>query len=383
MFLGIIADKSPMIFRILSLALGIGLLYLGLQVAWNSRTSKENASIEEDSSKRSRIRKSNPPERFPASLRREISDSSSAEGSTINRSANFETSPLEDNFESAPNEKMSSSPGTIAGNSSPVAPRIPEAVESKDAPKRSEKNSDSSPAGPPSQTFAYQPPAQLTSSGSDSDSNDLTNPDLPPSSGGGFVEDSPVPELSTLTAKTFWQTTELPGTHAFTSPDFGSLGHFAGVMNFRSNNVTSSGLDMSCDELVDGDHSAMVPLPGYLMSDTDVSGEAPNSRASFPLFTGDFDYGPNYVVSYVRNESVVPFAYRCETRMMVLQDFPFFDPNPMVRIPTDGTNPDFVGGFTHLGFFETSTEMNRGPAGSSSSLSGTQELETGILPVFH
>ncbi len=367
-----------MILRICFLASLIGFIFLGVKLSLNP--SRDVSSIEEDT------------EYTPKKFKR------NGKLKDVNRTPASSASSGSENRRIQPNERsISYTPAGDEASPDPVetspgsAGAVSETLPSERAPKSRVADSGSrTKSGPspeakktnPSNTMSFfgQPVSRSSSGGStDNDGNDDDEDEIGGGSGGSNsgTTDDPVPQLVTKTPKMFWQTTELPGVHAFSSTDFGRASHWAGFINFRSTDVTASGMNMSCEDMAEGDHSAMVPLPAILMAPTDVSAVASGTDLEIELLPGDLDYGPNFVNTFLSNEVSVPFAYRCETRRMVLEDFPYFDSAPMVKAG------DLTGGLTHLGFFEESSDVFRGPAGSSGETAGTQTLETGLLPVFH
>ncbi len=87
-------------------------------------------------------------------------------------------------------------------------------------------------------------------------------------------------------------------------------------------------------------------------------------------------YGPNFIASYVKNaEYNTPYS-TCSTNKVVLEDFSYFQELPSHQ------SSDFAGGFTHIGFFEPTASVYRGPAGFSSGEISSQELKVGLFGIF-
>lgn len=186
-----------------------------------------------------------------------------------------------------------------------------------------------------------------------------------------------LPDIQAAHTKKFFQTTELQGLMSVTSSDFSDADYSMGVVNTKTFDPGPAG--WLCHEIVE-DPSTTRLIP---MADTNVSGFSVSSQVDVYFKTTNLEYGNNFVTSYLRNNSFTEPVYSCSTTNIVLEDFPYFDSNPHQGYTGTNDVREFSGGFTHLGFFEPEPTVYRGPAGSDSETSSSQELETGIFGIFY
>lgn len=188
-----------------------------------------------------------------------------------------------------------------------------------------------------------------------------------------YTVNSSLPNLTVGAAKTHYQTTELEGTSFMTSTDFGKPNYFIGQMNFKSNNPGAT----DCQELVEGDYSGFSPMPSTMLSIFDVSVITASSQVQIPFKADKVDYGLNYFVSYVKNNSYVSPLYSCATNSITLEDFDYFE------IGDAQSSAGFEGQFTSYGFFEADADVYRGPAGVASEDQSGTVLESGLMSIFY
>lgn len=185
--------------------------------------------------------------------------------------------------------------------------------------------------------------------------------------------------------KKFYQTTELMGLMSITSDDFQKNGYSVGVINMKSHDPGTDGLNLTCQQIIEDDHSSLTPdVPAFLLPDTDISGMASSSQLDVDLDTSNLIYGENYLTSYMKNVVYSSSVYSCVTSKITLRDFEYFQYTPTNYIAGSLAIGEFAGGFTHLGFFEPVTEIiHRGPAGVGTHEVDTQELRFGLFSVFY
>ncbi len=184
-----------------------------------------------------------------------------------------------------------------------------------------------------------------------------------------------LPDLQVSHQTIQYQTTELGGTMTFTSNDFGSTNLTSiGVLNLMAQDPAG----LSCTEIVENAQNLTLMS---VMNETDATTYASLQTIDLTLTTDELTYGDNFLTAWVKNGNFDEPDYACTTNKVVLQDFPYFESS----VIDYSANDQFVGGFTHVGFFENSS-LYRGPAGSagvSEQDTDSQQLKTGILSTFY
>lgn len=191
-----------------------------------------------------------------------------------------------------------------------------------------------------------------------------------------------LPHLQVAKVKEQFQTTELSGVMSLASDNFGESFFSMGMINLKEHDPGVMGLNWSCDDIINDYPSLISPSPLILMSETDIMTYDPSTQIDVFLDASKLAYGNNFITTYVKNGEYLTPYYTCSTDKIILQDFAYFH-----ALPTHGdagTNSlrEFSGGFTHIGFFEPSSTVYRGPAGFSSEEIATQELEVGLFSIF-
>jgi hypothetical protein len=186
-----------------------------------------------------------------------------------------------------------------------------------------------------------------------------------------------LPNLTVGMNKIFYQTTELEGTSFMASTDFGKPNYLIGQMNFKKNDPGPGNLNLDCQEVVENDHLALSPMPSTMLTLYDVSAISNASQVVIPFREDRIDYGINYLVSFVKNNSYVAPLYSCATNTITLEDFDYFEADDAQ------TAAGFEGQFASYGFFEEDAQVFRGPAGQSSEDNGGTLLESGLISIFY
>lgn len=191
------------------------------------------------------------------------------------------------------------------------------------------------------------------------------------------------PHLVTGGHRSYYQTTELAGETFLTSNDFGKPEHYAGQINFKSNDPTALGLNYSCEEIAESDHLTLSPLPSSTLNLFNISALLPSHEIKIPFREDKLDYGINYLSSYLKNNSYVVPIYSCSTTKVTLEDFNYFETSMTQASAGDNNVREFEGQFTSFGFFEEDTVVFRGPAGESTNEKSGTSLESGFLSIFY
>lgn len=198
-----------------------------------------------------------------------------------------------------------------------------------------------------------------------------------------YTVNSTFPNLNVGNPKTFFQTTELSGESFVTSTDFGKANHFAGQINFKSQDPTATGLNYSCQEIAENDHLTLLPIPSTTLSLFNVSALLPSNEIKIPFREDKIDYGINFLSSFIKNNSYVVPLYSCSTSQIVLEDFAYFESTMAQASTGDNNVREFEGQFSTFGFFEEDAQVFRGPAGESTNEKSGTYLESGLLSVFY
>lgn len=193
-----------------------------------------------------------------------------------------------------------------------------------------------------------------------------------------YTFNAAAPNLQVHHGKIVYQTTELEGSLSLSSDDFGSHSVSGGVLNFKENDPVVSGYPTCADQV-----ETATPLsPIAVMPETPLSHL--NPALQLDVFFGNLElvYGDNFITSFLLN-SAYGNQYSCSTTKIVLEDFPYFDPIPMVATGAGGVH-EFSGGFTSMGVFQApAPSLSRAPAGASVENKGGQELRSGLFGIFY
>ena len=191
------------------------------------------------------------------------------------------------------------------------------------------------------------------------------------------------PNLVVGSPKTFYQTTELTGETFITSTDFGKNNFYAGQINFKATDPTATGLNYSCKEIAENDHLNLSPIPSTTLTLFDISGLLPINEIIIPFRGDQFDYGINFLSSYIKNDSYVIPTYSCSTVQIFLEDFNYFESSIAQSSSGNNSAREFEGQFMSYGFFEEDALVFRSPAGESTNEKNGTILESGLISIFY
>ncbi|HXH31876.1 MAG TPA: hypothetical protein VNJ01_13790 [Bacteriovoracaceae bacterium] len=192
-----------------------------------------------------------------------------------------------------------------------------------------------------------------------------------------------LPNLQMAQTKIYYQTTELEGKIIISSNDFGKNSYSMGVVNLKSHDPGTTGLNLDCAAIVEEHATLTAPVPMMAMPDTDVSGFSITSQIDVFFDLNNLFYGNNYLTSYMKNGQFNEAPYSCSTLLVTLKDFDYFQITPTHGDVGSNVVREFSGGFTHMGFFEAENDVYRGPAGSSAENVSDQELRVGMFGMFY
>lgn len=193
-----------------------------------------------------------------------------------------------------------------------------------------------------------------------------------------------LPDILTKTQK-YFQTTELNAKLSLDSDDIGKDHHAFGLINTFGHEPALSGLN-SCEQIISQYGTLGVPPVPYSyesIAETPIPVSSTPSQIDMFLGTSKLQYGTNWLTTYIKNTTFDETFYACVSDEVILEDFPYFQADVAFAGPGNNTVREFAGGFTSLGFFEPEPTVFRGPAGESSSVTSTQELQTGIFSIFY
>lgn len=198
-----------------------------------------------------------------------------------------------------------------------------------------------------------------------------------------YVVDSTFPNITVGNPKTYFQTTELTGETFLTSNDFGKTNHFAGQINFKTNDPTTSGLDYSCQEIAENNHLSLIPQPSTTLALLDISSLIPTNEIKIPFREDKLDYGVNFLSSFIKNNSYIVPLYSCATTQITLEDFNYFESSVAQASTGDNNVREFEGQFMSFSSIDEETQIARGPASESTRQENETHLKTGLLNVFY
>ncbi|HXH29770.1 MAG TPA: hypothetical protein VNJ01_03050 [Bacteriovoracaceae bacterium] len=196
-----------------------------------------------------------------------------------------------------------------------------------------------------------------------------------------YTFDPALPSVQTLFPKSVYQTTQLNGSLKVSSANFGTAAVSTGVINLKSHNPGVTGLNMSCEDIVEGYQTLPVPFPSEILAATDVSAFTTAQQLAVFLTLPKLFYGDNFITSYVQ-DTTYGVSYSCTTSNVILEDFPYFHADATHGVEAVNGIREFSGGFHSMGFFEA-TNVSRGPAGSAVEEKVGQELRSGLFGVFY
>ena len=191
------------------------------------------------------------------------------------------------------------------------------------------------------------------------------------------------PDLQVSFAQTFYQTTQLEGSHFVRSKNFSALNFTAGQINLKSHDPGPSGLNMDCEDLVQNYAGLPAPVPEEMFAPMDLADIQYGNEIKVPLAASKLSYGDNFLTSFIVNNNPSGAFYSCSTNKVVLQEFEFFAAE--VSFAQVGTNEgtEYAGSFMSYSFFEEEAQVHRTPAGEAQSEQGDQELRVGSFGIFY
>ena len=183
--------------------------------------------------------------------------------------------------------------------------------------------------------------------------------------------------------KTHYQTTQLSGIHDVNSSNFGETNFWLGQINLKSHDPGTSGLNLTCEQIVQNYSTLTSPAPLEMFTPMDMALIAPASTVEVPLSSSQLAYGDNFITSYILNDNYASPLYSCSTNKIILNDFDFFAVESCHGDPGTDEVREFSGSFTPYGFFEQASVLPRAPAGSAIEEQNTQELRVGSFAIFY
>lgn len=198
---------------------------------------------------------------------------------------------------------------------------------------------------------------------------------------------SGAPNLQASHPKTFYQTTELTGLSYLTSNDFGKTNYGMGQVNFKTYDpaadVAANGCENTLDAYIFNPPVTPTPAPSIILSLLDLATVNPGSQIEIPLRPDHLDYGVNFVMSYLVDNTEATPNYVCSTQAITLEDFEFFTSEDSHGVAGTNQVREFSAGFSPYGFFEEEDSLYRGPAGVSGEDQSGQRLEAGLFEIFY
>lgn len=184
----------------------------------------------------------------------------------------------------------------------------------------------------------------------------------------------------TLTnARTWYQTTELlDGSYQLETDRFGTANNFVGALNLFTNDPGPAGLATTCADL-QNDYLTYTPAPVEVLAPTDASAIVFGSTLDIFLRPIDLDYGENFIVTYVDDQTPGLESFSCSTTKLTLRDFPYF--TSQVSHGELGTNQGriFEASFESYGHFETAGTVLTQSSGAATSSTGQRFLSSGLF----
>jgi hypothetical protein len=191
-----------------------------------------------------------------------------------------------------------------------------------------------------------------------------------------------VPHLVVEHAKRYWQTGQLSAAMSFVSNNFGSPNLEAGILNLMTHDPTPSGLNMTCEQIVEDYTTLTTPAPLVVLPGMNVKALNPSVQLDAWLSATQLSYGINHVTTYIKNNNYGSESFACSTTKLVVEDFEFFTPEAPAMVDAASLDGALIGGFSTYGHFEEDAVLNRTPAGSMINNRQDQELRTGLIGIF-
>lgn len=186
-----------------------------------------------------------------------------------------------------------------------------------------------------------------------------------------------IPDLYVEMNSRWMQTTEVPLRSQISSYNFSQPNFHLGQINYRTHNISETGDQLSCEEIVSKMSDYTLPGPTQIFAMNDISHLFNNQHLEVPLAPSSLSYGPNYLATYLINYNHAIPSYACSTSIITLSDFEYFENSSISH------TGDLIGGFTHYGFYENSFTLPRTPAGESSHTEIDKKMENGLISIFY
>jgi hypothetical protein len=192
-----------------------------------------------------------------------------------------------------------------------------------------------------------------------------------------------VPHLVVDHARRYWQTGQLSAAMSFVSNNFGGPNLEAGILNLITHDPTPSGLNMTCEQIVENYTTLTTPAPLVVLPGMSVDALNPSVQLDAWLTSTQLSYGDNNVTTYLKNNNYGSESFACSTTKLVVEDFEYFTAEAPAMVDAATLDGSLIGGFSTYGHFEEDAVLNRTPAGLMINNRQDQELRTGIVGVFY
>lgn len=186
-----------------------------------------------------------------------------------------------------------------------------------------------------------------------------------------------IPDLYVEINSKWMQTTEVPIRSQISSYHFSQANFHLGQINYRTHNISETGDQLSCEEIVSSISDYTLPGPTQIFAMNDLSHLFSNQHLEIPLSPSSFSYGVNYLATYLINYNHSTPSYACSTSIITLSDFEYFENSSLSH------SGGLIGGFTHYGFYESNFTLPRSPAGESSHTEIDKKIENGLISIFY
>lgn len=195
-----------------------------------------------------------------------------------------------------------------------------------------------------------------------------------------FQFDPNVPDIMVVQEKNYVQTTQLDAPLKLRSSDFGSNHHSVGIINLKTHDPSPSGLNLSCQDIVEDHATLSSPSTLNIFPETSVVAYSPSTELNMSLAESSLIYGKNNLTSYLKSTLYAVPKYTCSQTELTLEDFYYSQTLPIDVLAAADTSI-LMGGFDYLAPIDSTPSVYRGPA-SDVDPSSTQEIRTGLWSIF-
>lgn len=186
-----------------------------------------------------------------------------------------------------------------------------------------------------------------------------------------------IPDLYVEIKSKWIQTTEVPLKSQISSYHFSQANFQLGQINYRTHNISETGDQLNCEEIVSKMSDYTLPRPTQVFTLNDISHLFHNQHLEIPLAPTLLSYGTNYLATYLINYNNSIPSYACSTSTITLSDFEYFENSSVSH------TGNLIGGFTHYGYYEENFTLPRSPAGESSHTEIDKKMENGLISIFY